>query len=163
MSEITIKSAKIPDDIPHIANLFTEYAHWLAEEHGISLEFQGFDEELASLPGKYAPPKGSILLARLNHADPCAVIAIRSFDETTCEVKRLYVQPKARGHALGKRLVSEILNTARKIGYEKAILDTGPFMKPAQNLYLSFGFKDIPKYYETPFEGVRYMTLDLRS
>lgn len=161
MTHPTITPANLPADIPHIAALFTEYATWLADDHGISLEFQGFADEVANLPGKYAAPKGAVLLARIGDADPCAVIAIRPFDAATCEIKRLYVRPDARGHALGKRLIVDILNTAKTIGYTRAILDTGPFMQAAQNLYLGLGFTDIPKYYDNPFEGIRYMAMDL--
>ncbi len=147
-------------DIDAARALFAEYANFLAEDHGISLEFQGIEEELATLPGKYAPPRGALFLAKLD-GTAVGTIAIRPFDTTTCEVKRLYVQPAARGQGLGHRLTAEILATARALGYTRAILDTGGFLIAAQRLYEDFGFTDIPAYYHNPIEGVRYMGCDL--
>jgi GNAT superfamily N-acetyltransferase len=148
-------------DLKAAGDLFLEYANWLADDHGISLEFQGFEQELAGLPGKYAPPRGEILLARLPKGDAEAVIAIRPFEGDTCEIKRLYVAPSARGHALGKTLIAAIITCAREAGYTRAILDTGSFMQSAQHLYESFGFTDIEKYYDNPVPNVRYMGCDL--
>ena len=148
-------------DIDAARALFSDYAHWLQADHQISLQFQGIDAELASLPGKYAPPRGQIYLAKdtEGHAVGCA--AFRPFERSICEIKRLYVAPSARGQALGERLVEAVLQGAREAGYNRAVLDTAGFMEQAQKLYESFGFADIPKYYENPVKGVRYMGADL--
>ena len=142
--------------------MFIQYAEWLEADHGITLEFQGIDEELAGLPGKYAAPGGEILLARDVDGNTIGVVAVRPHKDETCEIKRLYVLPQARGLSLGKKLVGEILEIARQAGYQRAILDTGPFMQSAQRLYESFGFADIPAYYDNPFKDVRYMGVDLK-
>ena len=161
MTSHTIIPVRCDADLKAAGDLFLEYANWLADAHDISLKFQNFEQELAGLPGKYAPPRGEILLARSSVGDAEAVIAIRPFEGTTCEIKRLYVAPSARGHALGKKLVAAILDCARDAGYTCAILDTGGFMAPAQRLYESFGFADIPKYYDNPMLDIRYMGMDL--
>ncbi len=161
MSAFTITPVTTSDDIKAARNLFSDYANWLENDHGISLEFQGINEELASLPGKYAPPKGQIYLALDGNGKAIACGAFRPFKERTCEIKRLYVSPDARGHRLGTTLVEIILKGAKEAGYSKAVLDTASFMTQAQSLYEGFGFKDIPKYYENPMAGVRYMGADL--
>ncbi len=161
MTEFVISKAVTPADINDARRLFTDYANWLEQDHGISLEFQGIAEELAGLPGKYAPPKGQIYLARNATGIAQASGAFRPFKDTTCEIKRLYVLPEARGHRLGNKLIEAVLTGARGAGYTSAVLDTADFMGAAQKLYAGFGFKDIPKYYENPVPGVRYMGADL--
>lgn len=160
-SDFTIHQAVSRTDIDDARRLFETYANWLANDHGISLKFQNIDAELAGLPGKYAAPKGRIFLARDQKGIAQGCGAFRPFEGTTCEIKRLYVSPDARGHALGQKLVKAVLNSAKNAGYTRAILDTGGFMKSAQNLYESFGFTDIPKYYDNPVAGVRYMGAEL--
>ncbi len=147
-------------DIDAARRLFSDYANWLEAAYGISLTFQGIEEELASLPGKYTPPKGQIYLA-MNGIEAVGCIAFRPFDGTTCEIKRLYVAPLARGQDLGRQLIKAVLAGAKEAGYERAVLDTASFMTGAQQLYKNFGFRDIPKYYENPLIGVRYMGADL--
>ena len=160
MSEFTIQKADSEADINAARGLFQDYATWLEMDHGISLEFQGIEAELAGLPGKYAPPSGQIYLAvRGGEALGCA--AFRPFEGEVCEIKRLYVSRNARGHALGQKLVEAVLAGARDAGYVRAVLDTADFMGQAQSVYESFGFTDIPKYYENPVAGVRYMGGDL--
>lgn len=161
MTNHTIIPVRCGADLKAVEVLFLEYTNWLAEDYGISLEFQNFEQELAGLPGKYAPPRGEILLARSGAGDAEAVIAIRPFDETTCEIKRLYVAPSARGDALGKKLLAAILDCARNAGYSRAILETAGFMASAQQLYKSVGFTDIPKYYDNPIPDIRSMGMGL--
>lgn len=143
--------------------LFIRYADWLSADHGVSLEFQGIDEELASLPGKYAAPTGALMLAEDNAGHIVGCVALRKFKGRTCEIKRLYVLPEGRGKSVGHKLVAAILHTASELGYERAVLDTGGFMKQAQRLYESFGFTDIPAYYDNPVPGTRYLGTDLSS
>ncbi|QHQ36971.1 GNAT family N-acetyltransferase [Algicella marina] len=161
MMVFTIRHAEGTGDLARIAGLFTAYAQWLEREHGLSLCFQGFEEEVAGLPGRYAPPGGVLLLAEGPDGDAWGCIGVRPLDGDICEVKRLYVLPEARGHALGKALVAAILEAARGLGYRRAVLDTAPFMAGAQRIYEAFGFTDIPAYYENPLPGVRYMAAQL--
>lgn len=161
MSDFHITKAKSSRDIAAARQLFSAYANWLEIDHDISLEFQGIKEELAGLPGKYASPLGQIYLARDAGDVVVGCGAFRPFNDRTCEIKRLYVAPAARGHALGKMLVAQILKGARDAGYARAVLDTAGFMESAQKLYESFGFDDIPRYYHNPVAGVRYMGADL--
>jgi ribosomal protein S18 acetylase RimI-like enzyme len=130
------------------AGLFMEYA----ESLGFELCFQGFDKELASLPGKYASPDGCILLAYENDF-PAGCIALRKYQDDICEMKRLYVKPEFRKHGTGKKLAEMIIEIAREKGYTKMILDTICIMKPAINLYQQLGFYKTNPYYHNPIEG----------
>ena len=148
-----------PADIPVARALLLEYGQSL----GFSLCFQSFDQELAGLPGDYAPPSGRLLLAELD-GKPVGCIALHALQGSReiCEMKRLYVRPEARGHQLGLRLVNEVVATARRIGYKKMRLDTvGPVMQHAVALYRRLGFREIPPYRDNPQPGTLYMELDL--
>lgn len=136
--------------------LFRDYAAGL----GVDLCFQGFDAELATLPGKYAPPDGRLLIARDGDA-AVGCIGLRRLDATTGEVKRLYVRPVARGHGLGEALARRVIDAAREIGYRRLVLDTLAPMTEARSLYRSLGFREIPRYYANPLSGVTYMELVL--
>ncbi|MGR3662543.1 MAG: GNAT family N-acetyltransferase [Paracoccaceae bacterium] len=155
-----ITHVRTPEHLQHIRTLFTEYANWLADDRGISLAFQGFEQELATLPGKYAQPSGDLFLIQENDT-AIGCIGYRKWDATTCEIKRLYVAHAGRGQRLGEKLVAHCLNAAKSAGYTKAVLDTGQWMTGAQKLYESFGFADIPRYYDNPFPDIRYMGADL--
>ena len=152
-----IAPATGPKDIENARKLFAEYADWLDDAFGISLEFQGIAEELAGLPGKYAPPKGQIWLAREDQGRAEACIAMRPFSDIDAERKRLYVRPGGRGAGLGEALVAVMLDGAREAGYKRCVLDTAPGLRAAQCLYERLGFTDIPPYYHNPVPGVRYM------
>ncbi len=104
----------------------------------------------------YGPPSGALLLAEIE-AIPAGCVAVRNLDPTTCELKRLYVRPTHRGHRLGRRLAEAALEAARALGYQRIRLDTLPEMQPAQRLYESLGFHDIPAYYGDPIQGQRFM------
>jgi ribosomal protein S18 acetylase RimI-like enzyme len=136
--------------------LFEEYAAALS----IDLCFQGFAQELAALPKMYGPPRGALLLVEIDNV-PAGCVAVRSLDDATCELKRLYVRPPHRGHNLGRRLAEYALKTARALGYQRIRLDTLPEMQAAQRLYESLGFRDIPAYYGNPIEGQRFMEASL--
>ena len=151
-----IAGAAAPGEIDAVRALFREYADWL----GVDLCFQGFDEELATLPGKYAPPDGRLLLAR-DGAAAVGCIGLRRVDATTGEVKRLYVRPAARGQGLGGELARRVIAAAREIGYRRLVLDTLEPMAEARSLYGALGFRVIPAYYANPLSGVIYMELVL--
>jgi ribosomal protein S18 acetylase RimI-like enzyme len=107
------------------------------------------------LPGSYAPPRGTLLLAR-----GAGCVALRPLDETTCELKRLYVRPEARGTGLG-RLLSQAVAEARTLGYARMRLDTLPGMEAAQGLYAQLGFREIPPYRPNPIRRARFLELEL--
>jgi GNAT superfamily N-acetyltransferase len=145
------------DEIQLARQLFREYEAGI----GISLCFQNFDEEVAALPGKYAPPDGRLLLAYVDE-QVGGCIALRKLDGKTCEMKRLFVRPGFRGLRLGRQLVNAIINEARNIGYERMRLDTMPGrMDTAIALYKDLGFKEIAPYYDSPVADSKFMELVL--
>jgi GNAT superfamily N-acetyltransferase len=140
------------EDLEEIRALFAEYAASLPFDLG----FQGFEHELAGLPGAYAPPRGALLLAP---GAGCA--ALRPLAADACELKRLYVRPSARGGGLGRALTLAAIDAARGIGYGRIRLDTVPGMERAQALYERLGFVEIAPYRENPIPGARFLELEL--
>lgn len=136
-----IRSAVWPEDLPVVRELFLEYADSL----GFSLCFQGFDRELAGLPGAYAPPRGALLLAG-ETGDLGGVVALRPLDGQACEMKRLYVRPGWRGRGLGRLLAQAILMQGAALGYRVMRLDTHLSMASAGKLYRGLGFVEIARY-----------------
>lgn len=163
----TIRAAGSPRDIELARTLFVEYAQWLK----VDLCFQGFDRELASLPGAYAPPRGRLLLAggpdaalgcvALRPLDHGHSVAAPGTEVAMGEVKRLYVKPLRRGEGWGQHLAHAIVDEARVIGYRELKLDTLEWMSAARMLYASLGFRECAPYYENPLAGVVYMSLAL--
>ncbi len=145
MTAFSLRSATAAD-LDDIRALFREYAASLP----IDLCFQGFDEELAGLPGKYAAPQGALLIAHGPGGETLGCVALRPLEGATCEMKRLYTRPAARGTGLGKALVAAIMAEGRKAGYTAMRLDTLPSMVPAIRLYEAAGFRAVPSYYDTP-------------
>jgi ribosomal protein S18 acetylase RimI-like enzyme len=135
-----------------VKDLFLEYADSL----GIDLHFQGFEQELATLPGKYAPPGGALLLAESDRG-AAGCVAIRPLTQDICEMKRLYVRPAFRGTGLGRRLAEGAMGAARQRRYTKVRLDTLASMSSARSLYGSLGFKEIDAYYDNPIPGAVYL------
>jgi putative acetyltransferase len=152
-----IVAAKDEEKIRVVRLLFEEYADTL----GIDLCFQGFAEELATLPGAYAPPSGRLLLA-LNESKPAGCVALRVLEPGICEMKRLFVRPAFRGSGLGRRLVERVVSEGRDAGYNRMRLDTLPSMRAAQSLYMELGFTPISPYRPNPIPGAAYLELDLR-
>jgi ribosomal protein S18 acetylase RimI-like enzyme len=149
--------AQESEDIQNARELFREYEAWL----GISLCFQNFENEVAGLPGDYQPPNGRLLLA-IKDEELAGCIALRKLSHDTCEMKRLFLRPEARGQGWGRKLVEEIISEARDIGYQRMRLDTLPGkMDTAIALYRSLGFKEIPPYYDNPVPDATFMELDL--
>lgn len=144
--------------LEEVGQLFLEYAQSL----DFNLCFQDFETELASLPGKYAPPEGALILALVD-GQAAGCIALRKIAADVCEMKRLYVRDAFRGLHIGQMLIARIIEEAAKRHYQYLRLDTAPAMKKAQALYQAFGFYDIDPYVYNPLSGARYMELKLND
>ena len=156
---LRITQATSHSDLDQARELFREYETSL----GISLCFQNFDAELANLPGDYAPPRGRLLVAR-EFDQLAGCVALRSVDQATCEMKRLFLRPAYRSRGLGRVLVEAIIEEARKIGYTHMRLDTiSDRMGRAVDLYKAMGFVEIEPYYHSPVDTTKFMELDLVS
>jgi ribosomal protein S18 acetylase RimI-like enzyme len=153
---LTIVQAESGEQIAEARRIFQEYADQL----GVDLCFQGFERELASLPGDYAPPAGRLLLA-LDGGRIAGCVALRPLSGLACEMKRLYVCPGFRGTGLGRRLAVEIMHHGREIGYRQMRLDTLPVMKEAIALYRSLNFREIGPYRHNPVPGALFMEAEL--
>ncbi|MCB2103028.1 MAG: GNAT family N-acetyltransferase [Rhodobacterales bacterium] len=151
-SGVTIHPADGPDDMAVARTLFMEYQDWLGED----LCFQDFQSELASLPGKYRPPRGVILLARDGDA-VAGCVAMWPLETGVCEMKRMYLREAWRGTGLGRRLAEAVVDAGRQAGYRAMRLDTLSRLTAAVTLYRSMGFKTISPYYANPLSGVMYM------
>lgn len=148
-----IIQAETEQQIAEAKVIFREYETWL----GMSLCFQGFEEELAGLPGKYAPPNGRLYLA-YSGDEVIGCIAMREIETGICEMKRLYLREAARGKGVGNQLIELVIRVAKSMGYEKMRLDTYPSkMGKAVDLYRSHGFYEIPRYYDNPGKDVLFM------
>ena len=154
-------------DVAKARALFLDYQAWL----DVDLCFQGFAEELASLPGSYVPLKGGLWLARVGsgshralEGEVAGVVALRPLaQDGVCELKRLWVRPGFRGLGLGRRLVETALAAARAAGHRTMLLDTLPQMADARRLYDLLGFRETKPYYHNPVAGVVYMALALHE
>lgn len=154
---ITIVQAESALQIEQARELFREYETWL----GMDLCFQGFEEELRTLPGKYARPEGRLSLA-YSDEQLAGCIAMRKLEDGICEMKRLFVRNEFRGQQIGIQLIEKLIDEARMENYSRMRLDTfPPKMEKAVSLYTSHGFRPIPPYYDNPHEGVLFMELDL--
>jgi ribosomal protein S18 acetylase RimI-like enzyme len=155
---LKIVRANSKTDLGHIRELFNEYAASL----NFDLCFQNFDQELAELPGEYAPPPGRLLVA-LHGAEVAGCVGLRKLSDRICEMKRLYVRPVFRGQGFGRRLALAIIEEAHRAGYEWMRLDTVPSMREAICLYESLGFKRIGAYCHNPICGAIYLELPLTA
>jgi GNAT superfamily N-acetyltransferase len=154
---LTFAQAESPAQIAQARELFLEYAQSL----GFSLCFQNFDQELAGLPGGYAPPDGRLLLAEYeNQLAGC--VALHKLEADVCEMKRLYLRSQFRGKGRGRALAERIIAEARQIGYRRMRLDTvEPVMKDAVAMYRRLGFQQVAPYCPNPIAGAMYMELEL--
>jgi ribosomal protein S18 acetylase RimI-like enzyme len=151
-----IEPAQFPGQLEIVRTLFREYATGL----GFALDFQGFDDELATLPGKYTAPRGGVFLA-LRQEDALGCVAFRPLADRDCEMKRLYERPAARGEQLGRRLAAHVCEAARAAGYRRICLDTIDTMREAIALYESLGFREIAPYVFNPIAGAKYFAREL--
>ncbi|WP_368353811.1 MULTISPECIES: GNAT family N-acetyltransferase [Comamonadaceae] len=157
---IALLTPSQPAEMEPVRAIFQEYGDSL----GIDLQFQGFDAELADLPGDYAPPRGQILLAEVDGAIAgcCALRPLDTADyPNAAEMKRLYVRKAFRGFGLGRQLAEAMLDVARQAGYASVLLDTLDGMESARALYADLGFEEIPPYYHNPIAGSHYLKVDI--
>lgn len=155
-----VKAYHMHDDV---VELFSEYTDMLREndsEMAMYLNAQNYDEEIKNLEVKYGMPEGR-LYAALVDAQVAGCIALRKIDEENAEVKRLFVKPEFRGHKLGEKLVKQLIEDAKEIGYKHMLLDTLPFLKSAIKLYQNLGFYEIDSYNGAPLGHLIYMKYDL--
>ena len=155
----SIRLATSPQDIEHARELMRNYARWTE----IDLCFQNFEEELAALPGKYSAPEGGLWLAEVGVVTtPIGVVAVRALTDSACELKRLWVEPGAKGTGIGRDLTRTAIAFARDAGYAEMKLDTLKNRMPAAiALYRSLGFVDAEPYTHNPEPDVLFMTLKL--
>jgi len=156
-SAITLVQAESSEQVAQARELFVEYAKSL----GVNLCFQNFEQELAGLPGHYAPPDGRLLLANYE-GQLAGCVALHRWEAGVCEMKRLYLRPSFRGKGLGRAIAEAIIAEARNIGYRCMRLDTiEPIMKDAVEMYRKLGFHEIAPYRPNPIAGAMYMELKL--
>ena len=153
-----IVRAKFPDDLQEVLDLYCEYVG----STSVDLSFQGNDQEFVLLAKKYSSEESKIfLLKKDGKAVGCA--AFRRWDETVCEMKRVYIRPSARGHNQGKKLVDRVLQEAMISGYKKICLDVLPEFKTALGLYRSYGFVGHPPITNNPVPGTHFLGLNLEQ
>jgi GNAT superfamily N-acetyltransferase len=153
-----IKQAQTKKEIEDARKLFREYEAFL----DVDLCFQGFQEELDGLPGRYSRPSGDLLIG-LDGERTVGCVAVRKLDEAACEMKRLFVRPEARGTGLGTKLAQEIIAVAQELGYNLMRLDTLDRLTEAMHIYKELGFRRTAPYYDNPLPGVVYWELALRN
>ena len=157
---IELREAESQGDLLAVRELFLDYQ----ADIGIDLCFQGFADELAGLPGEYAPPSGALLLALVDGA-PAGCVALRPMPNTdhlnACEMKRLFVRRAFRGFGLGRLLVERIMTQGHLAGYTTLLLDTLSDMETARALYQEAGFVEIAPYYHNPLPGAHYLKAEL--
>ncbi len=155
-SDIVIAPARTDVEYRAAEKLIRDYVSWL----GIDLSYQDIEAELSDFPKKYLPPRGEVLLARMDD-HIAGTVCLQALEGDICEMKRMWTAPGFRGSGLGRRLASAIVEAARARGYRLMRLDTLTRLKSAVALYESMGFRRIPPYYHNPTEDVIYMELDL--
>ena len=157
---VDITLAQSAEQLEASRTLFREYAAQL----GVDLGFQGFEDELAALPGDYGAPRGALLLASVD-GELAGCCALRPIDDAdypnACEMKRLYVRKAFRGFGLGRQLAEAMLDQARQAGYACVLLDTLDGMESARALYSELGFEEIPPYYHNPLPGSHYLKAEI--
>ncbi|NMG00657.1 carbonate dehydratase [Aromatoleum toluolicum] len=157
-AKLRILSADDTVELDHVRQFFRNYAAWL----GVDLCFQGFGDEMATLPGAYAAPEGRLYYAERD-GQPAGCVGLRPTTGGMCEMKRLYVDPAHRGLGIGRDLVLAAIRSAKDLGYRRILLDTMPAMRIALKLYREMGFTEAPAYYPTPVEGAILLSLDLEN
>ena len=146
---VTVDRAASPEDVEAVRVLVREFFRWaMAEAAGTDgpdnpSVFAGLEAELAGLPGRFGPPSGCLILARLD-GEPAGCVAYYGQSPTTMEIKRMFVRPEAWGHGIGARMLEALLAEARAAGYERHVLSTHPSLHRAQAVYRRAGFREVP-------------------
>ncbi|MEW6411589.1 MAG: GNAT family N-acetyltransferase [Candidatus Zixiibacteriota bacterium] len=153
---VEIIQATTKEHLAAVYELFREYI----ESLGFDLSFQNIEEEIANLPGEYAPPEGRLYLA-LCDGQPAGCVGLRQLSSVICEMKRMWVRPQFRGKKIGHTLAEKVVEDARAIGYRKMVLDTIDTMAEAMAIYRSLGFKSVQPYYYNPIDGATFFEKDL--
>ena len=153
-----LRRVQAGSEVARVRSLFQEYQHGL----GVDLEFQGFSAELGDLPGAYAPPRGRLYLAMMTR-EAAGCVGLRPLSDAQCEIKRLYVRPTFRRRGIGRLLARRVIGDARALGYTKIVLDTLANMTEAHALYAELGFTETAPYTPNPFDGARFLGLDLAT
>jgi GNAT superfamily N-acetyltransferase len=156
-SMINLLHTSSPEEMPLVRKLFEEYAASL----DVDLCFQGFDRELETLPGDYAPPDGIIIIA-FSDEEPAGCVALRRIDDAVCEMKRLFVKPEHRRKGIGRALAEAVVDHARELGYASIRLDTLKSMVEANALYAALGFTECAPYRYNPCEQPVFLERSLR-
>lgn len=151
-----IREAQFPSDQKAVVAIIREYATWL----DIDMSFQNFNEEMAQIDSKYSLPSGLLWVVQ-NGEDLVGCTGFRHLDNSTAEVKRLYVQPAFRGQQLGDTLLAIVIDATRQLGYQRLVLDTVPQTTASHGLYQRFGFKPIAPYYTDPTLATAFFELRL--
>ncbi|MGH8982404.1 MAG: GNAT family N-acetyltransferase [Acidimicrobiia bacterium] len=153
---IEIRRATSDDDYRLVGGLFREYLQSLPFE----IDFQDVDRDVEAPRSVYGPPDGRAFLGVVDGA-VVGVVGVSRFDDTSCELKRMYVRPASRRTGLGRSLAEAAISAARELGYRQMLLDTVEEMRAANALYESLGFVEIPAYRHNPLPGDRYLALEL--
>ena len=154
---IRLATPRSPAEWREARRLIEEYAASL----NVDLRFQNFAHELEHLAEEYGPPAGAFLLA-VDDGVNVGCVGLRRLPDGAGEMKRLYTIPAVRGRKVGRLLAEGIVAAAKELGYAALVLDTLPFMKEAQSLYASLGFKPTTAYRFNPVPGTAYLELKLR-
>ena len=158
---IRVVDAVGAEGLGHARNLFRAYAAEFGPLVAVIFDVQGFDAEVAGLPGRYAPPSGSLLLA-MEGDIPAGCVALRDLGHGTCEMKRLCVSPSHRGRGMGGLLIEEVIRRAERMGYRRMVLDSLPEMEGALALYRQHGFVETAPYWGHPTGHAIFMERSLR-
>jgi putative acetyltransferase len=153
---ISVQVARSAEQLEQVRSLMRSFISWHRQHHREDIHLieqyfdaAAFEEELASLPGKYVPPRGQLLLAALDEA-PAGCVALREINDTACEMKRMFVYPRFHGKGIGRDLAEVLINEARNFGYTRMLLDTSFRQNKALMLYQRLGFQVVQPYYELP-------------
>jgi putative acetyltransferase len=159
-------SVQVPvtvEELNHVRSLMRTFIAWHRDRHSEDtrlidayFDAEAFEQELATLPGKYAPPHGQLLLATVDDS-PAGCVALREIDSACCEMKRMFVYTKFHGKGVGRTLAEAIIKEARTLGYRTMRLDTSFRQNEARRLYQGLGFKSIEPYYELSEDMKRWL------
>ncbi|HMT27805.1 MAG TPA: GNAT family N-acetyltransferase [Bacteroidia bacterium] len=169
-SEVKVQEAILPDDLDFIRQLWTDYLTWgndtMQKLYGVHPHNpnEQVEHDIIGI-NKFLPPHGKVMLAFINNK-ACGIGCLKSINDETGEIKRMYVNPSFRKIGAGRALMKSLIQGAKESGYKSVRLDSPKFMDAAHSLYRSFGFKEIPVYPEVEIpeefrEYLLFMELEL--